>query len=143
MAVTFTNNYKNILDSLESILKSEFKGALPVYKGTLVPKGVNQALQLVPVGSTLVEYNSTGQLREFTVQILFIFNEANIKERALDYVMRYVARIHKLIENNMSMTLSDNSSAFKCRLESDAFNADDDSGLYVVDFEYKCMHLEI
>ena len=44
MAVTFTNNWKNILDKLESILKTEFKGTLPVYKGDSVPKGVNQAL---------------------------------------------------------------------------------------------------
>ena len=51
MAVTFTNNFKNILDKLESIIESEFKGALPVYKGNTVPKGVNQALKLVPTGS--------------------------------------------------------------------------------------------
>ena len=29
MAVTFTNNFKNILDKLESIIEAEFKGALP------------------------------------------------------------------------------------------------------------------
>ena len=53
MAVTFTNNWKNILDKLESVLETEFKGAVPVYKGDSVPKGVNQALQLIPTGSVL------------------------------------------------------------------------------------------
>ena len=37
MAVTFTNNWKNILDALEGVLEDEFKGALPVYKGNTVP----------------------------------------------------------------------------------------------------------
>ena len=33
MAVTFTNNFKNILDKLRNILRDEFKNALPVYIG--------------------------------------------------------------------------------------------------------------
>ena len=70
MAVNFTNNWKNILDKLESILEAEFKGALPVYKGNSVPKGVNQALQLIPVGSVLSDYNATSETREFTKVIL-------------------------------------------------------------------------
>ena len=143
MAVTFTNNWKNILDKLESIIETEFKGALPVYKGNSIPKGVNQAMQITPLGSVLTEYNSTGQTREFTIQLIFIFNEANIRETALDHVLRYVSRIHKLIENNISMTLADSSDAFNCRLESDTLNTDEESGLYIVEFEYKCMHLEI
>ena len=38
MAVNFTNNWKNILDKLESIFEAEFKGALKVYNGNTVPK---------------------------------------------------------------------------------------------------------
>ena len=30
MPTTFTNNWKNILDKLESIFKTEFKGAMKV-----------------------------------------------------------------------------------------------------------------
>ena len=56
MAVTFTNNWKNILDKLESVLETEFKGALPVYKGHTIPKGINQALQLTTIGSSLSNY---------------------------------------------------------------------------------------
>ena len=73
MAVTFTNNWKNILDKLESILETEFKGALPVYKGNTVPKGVNQALQLIPTGSVLSEYNITSETREFSITVRFVF----------------------------------------------------------------------
>ena len=74
MAVNFTNNWKNILDKLESILETEFKGALPVYKGVSVPKGVNQAIQLIPTGTTLLEYNLTSETREFSVIVLSLIH---------------------------------------------------------------------
>ena len=141
MAVTFTNNWKNILDALEGILESEFKGALPVYKGNSIPAGVNQALQLMPTGSVLSDYNATSETREFSIQVRFIFNEANVNETALDHILRQVSRIEALIHDNVSMTLSDSTSAFNCRFESTELNADEESGVYVVLWEYKCQHL--
>ena len=139
--VTFTNNWKNILDALESILESEFKGALPVYKGNTIPAGVNQALQLIPTGSVLSEYNTTSETREFTIEVRFIFNEANVKETALDHILRQVSRIEALIHDNVAMTLSDSTRAFNCRFESTDLNADEESGIYVVVWDYKCQHL--
>ena len=141
MVVTFTNNYKNILDKLESILETEFKGALPVYKGNSVPKGVNQALQLIPTGSSLLEYMVTSETREFSITVRFIFNEANVKETALDHVLRYVSRIEALIHDNVAMDLSDSSSAFNCRFESTELNSDEESGIYVTEWAWKCQHL--
>ena len=141
MAVTFTNNWKNILDKLESVLESEFKGALPVYKGNTVPKGVNQALQLVPTGSVLSEYNATSETREFSITVRFIFAEVNVKESALDHILRYVSRIEALIHDNVAMTLSDSSSAFNCRFENTDLNSDEESGVYVTEWAWKCQHL--
>ena len=141
MVVTFTNNYKNILDKLESILETEFKGTVPVYKGNSIPKGANQAIQLIPIGSDLLEYNTTSELREFTIQIRFIFNEANVRETALDHVLRYVSRIEALIHDYTATTLADSSNLFNCRMESTDLNSDEESGLYVVQWEYKCQHL--
>ena len=141
MAVTFTNNWKNILDKLESILEAEFKGALPVYKGSDIPKGINQALQLVPTGSTLSDYNATSETREFSIQVRFIFNEVNINETALDHILRQVSRIEALIHDNVAMTLSDSTRAFNCRFDSTELNADEETGIYVVVWDYKCQHL--
>ena len=141
MAVTFTNNWKNILDKLESVIEAEFKGALPVYKGNTIPKGVNQALQLIPSSSVLSDYNATSETREFTMQIRFIFNEANVNETALDHILRQVSRIEALIHDNGVMTLSDSSNAFNCRFESTELNADEESGIYLVVWDYKCQHL--
>ena len=141
MAVTFTNNFKLILDKLESIIESEFKGALPTFKGNSIPKGINQAIQLIPTGSDLSEYNTTSEIREFSIEIRFVFNEANVNETALDHILRQVSRIEALIHDNVSMTLSDSSSAFNCRFESTELNAEEESGIYVVLWDYKCQHL--
>lgn len=141
MAVSFSNNWKLILDKLEFIIEDEFKGALPVYKGNSIPAGVNQALQLIPSGSTLSEYNATSETREFTIQIRFIFNEANVNETALDHILRQVSRVEALIHDNVAMTLSDSSQAFNCRFESTELNADEETGIYIVVWDYKCQHL--
>ena len=141
MAVTFTNNWKNILDKLESILETEFKGAVPVYKGDRVPKGVNQALQLIPTESVLTEYNAHSETREFSIAVRFIFAEVNVKESALDHILRYVSRIEALIHDNVAMTLADSSRAFNCRFESTELNSDEDSGVYITEWAWKCQHL--
>ena len=142
MAITFTNNWKLILDKLESILETEFKGALPVYKGNSIPKGVNQALQLIPIGSVLSEYNVTSETREFSIQIRFIFAEVNVNETALDHILRYIERMHALVvKENISMTLSDSSSAFNCRFDSTDSNTEPESGIYVSELAWKCQHL--
>ena len=141
MSVSFSNNWKSILDKLESIIEDEFKGALPVYKGNSIPSGANQAIQLIPSGSTLSEYNATSETREFTIDIRFVFNEANVNETALDHILRQVSRVEALIHDNVAMTLSDSSQAFNCRFESTDLNADEETGIYIVVWDYKCQHL--
>ena len=139
MPVTFTNNWKNILDKLEYTIRNEFKGALPVYRGSQVPAGTTY-LQLNPVGSELLEYNVTSETREFTIQVLYYFLEANVKESALDHILRTVSRIEALVHDNTAMTLSDSSNAFNCRMQSTELNTEDEE-MYVVEWEYKCAHL--
>ena len=139
--VNFTNNWKNILDKLESVLETEFKGALPVYKGKDIPKGVNQGLQLIPTGSVLTEYNANSETREFSITVRYVFADANVNERALDHILRQISRIEALIHDNVAMTLSDSSNAFNCRFESTDLNTDDESGVYVTEWAWKCQHL--
>ena len=139
MAVTFTNNWKNILDKLESILRTEFKGALPVYTGDKAPAG-STYLQLNPAGSELLEYSVSSETREFTIQVLYYFLEANVRDSALDHILRTVSRIEALIHDNVSMELAAGSAAFNCRMQSTELNAGDED-MYIVEWEYKCMHL--
>ena len=136
---TFTNNWKNILDKLRSILRTEFKGALPVYIGEEGSEGT-QFVRLDPVGSGMLEYNVTSESREFTINVFYYFAEHNVKKTALDHVLRYVSRIEALIHDNTAVTLADSSNLYNCRMETTELNPDEESGAYVVQWEYKCQH---
>jgi len=141
MAVTFTNNWKNILDQLRKVLRDEYKGSLPVYIGAEESNAGNQFIRLEPVGSELTEYNINSETREFTINVYYVFGGANVKKTALDHVLRFVSRTEALIHDNVAMTLSDSTSAFNCRFESTNLNTDEEESTYVVQWVWKCQHL--
>ena len=92
MAVAFTNNWKNILDKLRSVLRTEYGGTLPIYIGSEEANAGTQFIRLDPSGSELVEYNTNSETREFTIDIYYVFSGANVKKTALDHVLRFVSR---------------------------------------------------
>ena len=147
MAVTFTNNWLNILNKLQSVLRTEFKNALPVYIGHEEDRAGNQYLRLDPASSELLEYNINSETREFTINCFYVFSGAqNIKGGSLDHVLRYVSRIEALIHDNMAMTLdvgtdADSSNLFNCRFETTELNTDESESTYVVEWVYNCQHL--
>ena len=97
-------------------LKQSFKGSLKIYRGASVDAG-NQYLRIDPLGSDLIEYNVSSETREFSIAITYHFRDANVKERALDHVLRFVSRIESLVHDNVAMTLSDSTKAYNCRME--------------------------
>ena len=140
MTVTFTNNFTNILNKLRNTLRTEFKGTLPVYIGHEQKEQGNQYLRLDPVGSTLSEYNVNGEIREFQVNMFYYFSDPNLNKTSLDHVLRFVSRIEALIHDNITMTLTDSTQCFNCRIESTELNALDDENEYVVQFEWRGQH---
>ena len=140
MAITFTNNWKNILDKLENILKIEFKGAMPVFRGKATPVG-NQFLRLNPLGSDLIEYNVTSEVREFDIEITYHFRDPNMKKNSLDHVFRQVSRIEALIHDNIAVDLRDSSNLFNINLSSCDLDVGDSDSEYVVSWDLSCQHL--
>ena len=141
MPVTFTNNFKNILDKLRNILRTEFKGAVPVYIGHESVQAGTQFIRLDPLSSELVEYTVNGELREYTINMYYYFLDKNIKKSSLDHVLRYVSRTEALIHDNISMTLADSTSSFNCRIESTNLNTLEEENEYVVEMTWKGQHL--
>ena len=141
MAVSFTNNFKNILDKLRNVLRTEFKGTLPIYIGHETKEVATQYLRLAPIGSTLNEYSISSEMREFQVNMFYYFADPNVNKSSLDHVLRFVSRIEALIHDNITMTLTDNTSCFNCRIDSTELNALDDENEYVVQFEWRGQHL--
>ena len=141
MAVTFTNNFKNILDKLRNTLRTEFKGAVPVYVGHESVQASAQFIRLDPIGSELLTYMVNSETREFTVNMYYYFLDKNIKKTSLDHVLRYISRIEALVHDNISMTLSDSTTAFNFRVDSTVLNALEDENEYVVEMILKGQHL--
>ena len=139
MAISFTNNWKNILDKLESILKTEFKGAIPVFRGKPANAG-SQYLRLEPLGSSLIEYNVSSELREFEIEMTYHFKDPNMKKNSLDHVFRQVSRIEALIHDNTVMTLADSSTAYNCRLDTTTLNTDEEEEAYIVEWSWNGQH---
>ena len=142
MPTSFVNTWKNILDKLENVFRSEFKGALPIYTGEGNEKAGSQYLRFDPVGTELVEYNSQSETREYSINMFLYFGDKSESRTKLDAVLRLVSRIESLVMDNVSMTLSDSTKTFNCRVESTQLDAEeDDTENYVVLFEYRGVHL--
>jgi hypothetical protein len=140
MPVTFTNNFTNILNKLRNILRTEFKGALPVYIGHESAQASTQFVRLDPIGSELLTYMVTGEQREYTINMYYYFLDKNIKKTSLDHVLRYISRIEALIHDNTSTTLTDSSNLYNCRVESTTLNSLEEENEYVVEMVWKGQH---
>ena len=143
MAVTFVNNWKNILDKLRSVLRAEFKKVVPVYIGSEDVRNSSQYIRLEPVGSSVVDYNLIKNLKEYTVSVEYVFTSANMKKTALDNVLRVVERTQHLINDNSSMTLADSTNAFDCKFTESSLNTDEAEGLAVSTWNWTCEHMDI
>ncbi len=146
MPTTFTNTYKNILDKLQSVLRSEFSNTLPVYVGEANEKAGNQYLRLDPVGSDLIEYNSLSETREYSINMFLYIADKSTSRTKLDAVLRLVSRIESLIVDNVNMTFTNEEATTErlhnCRIDTTQLDADvDDTENYVVLFEFKTLHI--
>ena len=140
MGITFTNNWKNISDKLRSTFRTEFKGALPVYINDENVSTGGQYLQLDLAGTELSEKMLGCEIREYTVNFNYIFQSPNTKKSSLDHVLRYTSRIEQLMQNNISLSLTDSTTAVNCRVESTTLEEGIDNS-YLVSFDWKCQHL--
>ena len=143
MAVSFTNNWKNILDKLRSVLRTEYGNTLPVFVGDEDSAASSQYIRLDPQGSELTEYMVTSETREFTINVFYVFSGANVKKTALDHILRFVSRTEALIHDNISMTLADSTNAFDCKFTESELSTDEAEGLYVSTWNWTCLHMDI
>ena len=140
MVATFKNNWKNILDKLKNVLRTEFGNTLPVYVGHEKKDVGGQYLRLEPVSSDLIEYAIKSEKREFTLNMLYYSSVKDIEKNALDGVLRIVSRIEALVHDNINITLADSTVAYNCRIESTELNALEEEEEYVVQFVWQCVH---
>ena len=107
MAITFVNIWETkILDTIRTFLNDEFAGSIPVYTGDFKDMG-NQSIRLNPTGSNLIESMSTGELREYILDVSYTFKEKMVKKDTWEHILRKVSHIEALFFQNRSNTFFD------------------------------------
>ena len=102
MPVTFVNIWETkILDTIRTFLNDEFAGSIPVYTGNFKDMG-NQSIRLNPVGTNLLEFNSTAETREYILDVSYTFKEKMLKKDTWEHIFRQVSHIEALFFNNNS-----------------------------------------
>ena len=140
MAITPENTFKMILDQLESIIKAEFKGALPTCVGYDKMHG-SQYLRILPESSNLIRFMTNSEEREYNIRLIYYFDEKMINTETLDHILRYTSRLESLIHDNVIMTLSDNTTALNCRIQATKLNTEVGDGIYTVEMEWQGNHV--
>tara|TARA_R100000278_G_C5351352_1_gene121951 strand:- start:48 stop:479 length:432 start_codon:yes stop_codon:yes gene_type:complete len=143
MAITFVNNWKNILDKLRSILRSEFKSTMPVYIGSEDIRQGSQYIRIIPLGSSVVNYNSTKNIKQYSIGVEYVFTGANIRKSSIDNILRFVERTQHLVADNESIELADGTQAFNCRFEENSLNTGNNENSYTSNWIWICMHLDV
>ena len=140
MAITFTNVFKDkILDTIRSFLNDKFASAISIYTGNFKNMG-NQSIRLTPVGNELVRYTTTGEVREYSVEIAYYLKEKSIKGDFWAHLLRQISIIENLFDDNTSNTY------FNGKLASMVINDKTDEeeaidGLNVVKWDFNAMYI--
>ena len=121
MAVTYTNNWKNILTALKSKIRAEMK--CPVYSDWDKQVKGNQFIKIVPVGSSQLEKATFMEVREFDMECQYFFLKRK-DNKFQDYVLNQVSILEALIHDNITLTLSDDTKAVDVTLGDLDFNVE-------------------
>ena len=114
MAVTYTNNWKNIMLALKSKLRAEIK--CPIFSGFDAVNKSNQFIKLIPTGSSQIEKATFMESREFNIDIQYYMLRRN-NAQFEDYVFNQVSILEALVHDNIALTLSASTRAHNLSLE--------------------------
>ena len=136
MAITFTNVFKDkILDTIRSFLNTEFAGTISVYTGDFKNMG-NQSIRLTPIGNDLSQLMSSGEVREYIVEVGYYFKEKALKKDVWEHILRMVSRIENLFNDNLNNTYFDGR-LINMRINQKNAEEEEVEGLNVVKWEFR------
>ena len=105
--ISFVNIWETkILDTIRTFLNNEFAGTIPVYTGNFKDMG-SQSIRLNPVGSNLVDTLTTGEIKEYIIDVSYTFKEKTIKKDTWEHILRQVSHIETLFFQNRNNTFFD------------------------------------
>ena len=121
MAVTYTNNWKNILTAFKSKIRAEMK--CPVYSDWDQEIKTNQFIRIIPTGSSQLEKATFMEVRSFDMNCQYYFMRRK-DTKFQDYVLNQVSILEALVHDNITLTLADDSKAVDVTLGDLDFNVE-------------------
>jgi len=140
MVISFENVFKDkILDTVRSFLNTEFAGTIPVYTGSFKNMG-SQSIRLTPVGNDLVDNLTSGEIREYIVQVAYYFKEKSVKRDTWEHILRQISRMENLFNDNLNNTYF-NGRLVSMRINELEAEEAEIEGLNAVKWEFRAMFL--
>ena len=140
MAVTYTNNWKNILTALKSKIRAEMK--CPVFSNWEETSKSNQFVRLIPSGSEQGDVTKFSEHRTFNVDLQYLFLKRN-NTNFQDYVLNQVSILEALIHDNPTLSLANSTTAYNVMIGYVEFNVEDEEyeDYFIAGWDFSCEHL--
>ena len=141
MAVTYKNNWKNILTALMSKIKAEMK--CPVFSGFNEENKSNQFIKLIPNGSNQGDVTKFSEHRTFNIDINYYFIYQK-NSQFQDYVLNQVSILEALVHDNPTLSLADSTTAYNLAigdLELGVEPEDEFEDYFIAGWDFSCEHL--
>ena len=140
MAVTYTNNWKNILTALKSKIRAEMK--CPVFSQWEQTNKSNQFIRLVLTGSNQGDVTKFSEHRTFNIDIQYLFLKRS-NTNFQDYVLNQVSILEALIHDNPTLSLANSTTAYNVMIGDVEFNVEDEEyeDYFIAGWDFSCEHL--
>ena len=142
MAVTYTNNWANILKALKSKIRAEMK--CPVYSDWYDEVKGNQFISVVPISSEQGDVTKNSEHRTFNMEVRYYFLNRNNKQFQ-NYVLNQVSILEALVHDNPTLSLADSTTAYNVMIGDLELNIESDNeeheDYFIVGWDLSCEHL--
>ena len=141
MAVTYKNNWKNIITAFMSKLKAEMK--CPIFSNFDEVNKSNQFIRLMPTGSSQGDVTAFSEHRTFNINVqYFIMNQNNSQFQ--NYVLNQVSILEALVHDNPTISLADSTTAYNLMIGDLDLEVDQEEGFedyFIASWDFSCEHL--
>ena len=141
MAVTYKNNWKNIITALMSKIKAEMK--CPVFSNFDEVNKSNQFIKLMPTGSEQGDVTKFSEHRIFNINIqYFMINQKNSQFQ--NYVLNQASILEALVHDNPTISLADSTTAYNLMIGDLDLTVEPEDGFedyFIAGWDFSCEHL--
>lgn len=141
MAVTYTNNWKNILTALQSKIRAELK--CPVYSDWDSDIKANQFVRIIPVSSEQGDVTKFSEHRTFNMETRYYFLKRK-DSQFQNYVLNQVSILEALVHDNPTLELANSTTAYNVMIGDLEFNIAEEEeyeDYFIAGWDLSCEHL--